>query len=88
MSLLGMDVFQGERLTPVFPVFHLNSYITMQHLCLTVMEFFNWSSNFTRHHFPASDSSHSEIYINRMLDAMEKIFIDETFDRGNVGKQK
>jgi hypothetical protein len=74
LQLLGrMEHEWGER-TVVYPVFQENAYVSMQHVTLTVLEYYLWSHQFFSDHCEPYDSGWGSKWLSEVVEKHEAVF--------------
>ncbi len=74
MQLLGRKEVGQGIVTPVYPEFQDNAYISMQHLVMSSLEYYVWCANFLMDNFPEYDGDYDSILFNKAYEQHQKIF--------------
>lgn len=74
LSLLGKTLHDEKRYTTVYPQFDENSYVALQHLILSVFEYFLWAHVFFKENNFGHDIKSSEKWLNETVEVYEEIY--------------
>ncbi|MGR5448104.1 hypothetical protein ACPV47_24715 [Vibrio jasicida] len=74
MGLLGRKEYDQGVFTPLYPEFHENSYVSMQHLVMSALEYYVWCVNFFNDNFEDYDSSLDTVLFEKAFEQHDKIY--------------
>ena len=74
MQLLGRGEVESKFFTRLYPEFQKHSYVSMQHLVLTALEYYVWCSNFYSDNFKEYDASYDTKLFEKALGQHENIY--------------
>lgn len=74
MELLGRKEYEEGVFTPLYPEFQKNSYVSMQHLVMCVLEYYVWSANFFSENFKDYDITIDSVLFEKAFEQHEKIY--------------
>ena len=74
MELLGRKDYENGVFTPLYPEFQENSYVSMQHLVISALEYYVWCVNFFNDNFEGYDSTIDTIIFQKALEQHEKTY--------------
>lgn len=74
MQILGRKEFEEGTFTPLYAEFQENSYVSMQHLVITALEYCVWCANFLIDNFPEYDATYDSVLFNKAYEQHQKVF--------------
>jgi hypothetical protein len=74
MQILGRKELEGVTYTPLYPEFQENAYVSMQHLVMTVLEYYVWCANFLIENFPEYDATFDSVLFKQAYEQHQKVF--------------
>lgn len=74
MELLGRKDYDNGVFTPLYPEFQENSYVSMQHLVISALEYYVWCVNFFNDNFEDYDSALDTVIFKKAFEQHEEIY--------------
>lgn len=74
MELLGRKDCDQGVFTPLYPEFQQNSYVSMQHLVMSALEYYVWCVNFFNDNFEDYESTLDTVLFEKAFEQHEKIY--------------
>ena len=74
MELLGRKEYEQGTFTPLYPEFQENSYVSMQHLVMSSLEYYVWCVNFFSDNFKDYNSTTDSVLFEKAFEQHEKIY--------------